>query len=103
MNYGDISALLIEIDNVKDKMLLSTFSVGHQTSQLKHFMNIKLFLDDDYDDKLFMRNGWLTKGVEPHYSQQWPLSEILAFANLRHAASTFESAQNLMSGFLNEV
>ena len=44
------------------------------------------FLCND-DDKLFLQNGWLTKGVKPYF--QWgPLSVILTITNLGYAASS---------------
>ena len=40
MNYDDLEILAIDIDNARKKNVMSTFSTGHQTDQLKHFVNI---------------------------------------------------------------
>ena len=55
--------------------------------------------NDDDIDKLFLQNGSPIKGGKPYF-QPGPLSEIFIIANLQHAASGFQPAQNLSSGFV---
>ena len=51
---------------------------------------------DDGDDELFCG----TVDRRKAFRLSGPLSEILTIANLQHAASGFEPAQNLSSGFV---
>ena len=80
--------LVIEIDNAKDKNAIVNLVYRPPNGSTKTIHEyLKLFLDDYYDNDLFLRNVGPTKGAQPPYFHPGPLSEVLTIVNLRHVAS----------------